>query len=94
MVSATRESTITEALVHHMCQQIVYRTMKEFTWPTALAGEVFVGVSENLFDLEFRVHDFAFSFASGRSERLRVGHRMTANLEALCLSSRTWLASR
>jgi len=37
VVSATRESTITEALVHHMCQQIVYRTMKEFTWPTALA---------------------------------------------------------
>src|SRR5260370_7383076 len=25
VVSATRESNITEALVHHMCEQIVYR---------------------------------------------------------------------
>src|SRR5208282_2924817 len=46
-------------------------------------GEVFDWVSDDLFDLELRLHDFTFQVWLGEIGEIRVRHRMAADLETL-----------
>src|ERR1019366_703398 len=55
-------------------------------------GEVFDGMTDNLFDLEFRLHDFAFQFRLREIGEIGVGHRMASDLETLRIEL-TYLAA-
>src|SRR5208337_1027255 len=47
------------------------------------AGEVFDGMSDDFFDVELGIHNFAFQFWFRKIGEVRVGHRMAADLETL-----------
>src|ERR1039458_6766373 len=66
------------------CESGVARHLKRaLVVASSGTGEVFDWMSDNFFDLQLRVQDFALQFRFREIGEIRVRHRMAADLEAL-----------